>query len=269
MEQDEFAAALESLISERAEEVERGVERLREWLPALPEVEFHRAVEGLCELFYVDTHDRPDLAPSLELAVQALAAAGERVVPRLLDSMRGSDIKSHTFLARALGLVGRPALPALRRFVVTEEDAYSRAFALYALGKIRDPEIREAIPEMVAALVHPDKEVRDSAARALGKVTDVVPADALTEGRRTEIFEALFRVLGDFQPAVRAKAIRSLGKMVRAGYLTRAQEERVGGAARSILGQDEAYNWDRAYIVRRQAEEALRHVVARQGRPAP
>jgi len=268
MEQDELAAALESLISERPEEVERGVGRLREWLPALPEAEFHRAVEGLCELLYVDTHDRPDLAPSLELVVQALAGAGERVVLHLLDLMRGSDIKSHAFLARALGLVGLPALPALRRFLVTEEDPYSRAFALYTLGKIRDPEIREAIPEMVGALVHPDKEVRDSAARALGKVTDVVPAEALAEGRRAEIFEALFRVLGDFQPAVRAKAIRSLGKMVRAGYLTPTQEERVGVAARSILGQDEAFEWDRAYIVRRQAEEALGHVIARQGRRA-
>lgn len=160
-------------------------------------------------------------------------------------------------------MIGRPALPALRRFIATEDDAYSRSFALFAVGKIRDAEVREALPEVVGSLMHPDKEVRDSAARTLGKIAESVPAALLSERHRTEIFEALFRALSDRHPAVRAKTVRSLGKMVRAGYLTPEHEERVRGAILRILGRDEAYEWDRAYIVRREAEEALAHLEAR------
>ena len=256
-------AAVEALRGARADEIDEGVRFLHERLPGLSEAELRTATEALCTLFYVDTHDRPDLQPSLELAVGALASVGPRVVSHLLELMKGSDMKSHFYLARTLGVIGRPALAGLRRFIATEDDPYSRSFALFAVGKIRDPEVREALPEVVGSLMHPDREVRDSAARALGKIAESVPADLLSERHRTEIFEALLRALSDRHSAVRAKAVRSLGKMVRAGYLTPEHEERVGGAVLRILGHDEAYEWDRAYIVRREAEEALLHLEAR------
>lgn len=263
-------AALEVLRADRAEQIDEGVRFLRDRLPGLAEPELRAATEALCTLFYVDTHDRPDLQSSLDLAVGALVSVGPRVVSHLLELMQGSDMKSHFHLARTLGMIGRPALPALRRFIATEDDPYSRSFALFAVGKIRDPEVREALPEVVGSLMHPDKEVRDSAARALGKIAASVPAELLSERHRTEIFEVLFRTLSDLHSAVRAKAVRSLGKMARAGYLTAEQEACVGAAVLRILGHDEAYEWDRAYIVRREAEEALGHLEARRGvaRPA-
>jgi HEAT repeat protein len=216
-------------------------------------------VEEVCALFYVDTADRPDLQPLLDRAVGVLAAQGTRVVPQLLDLMRGSDIKSHLYLGRTLGAIGRAALPALRRVIATE-DAYSRSFALFAVGKMHDPGVQEALPEVVGSLMHPDKEVRDSAARTLGKIAERVPASALGPERRVEIFEVLFRALSDPQPAVRAKAVRSLGKLARFGYLDAAQEQHVRLAALRILGRDETEEWDRAFIVRREAEETLRHL---------
>jgi HEAT repeat protein len=115
---------------------------------------------------------------------------------------------------------------------------------------------------VIGSLMHPDKEVRDSAARALGKIAEAVPATQLAEDRRAEIFEVLFRTLSDVQPAVRAKAVRSLGKLVRAAYLAPGQEERVRLAIVRILGRDEAHEWDRSFIVRREAEEALRRLEA-------
>jgi HEAT repeat protein len=260
---EDFRSAIESLRSTRVEEIERAIDHLREHLGTLPEEQFRAAVEAMSSLFFVDTYDRPDLESALDRVVEALASAGQKVVHLLLEFMRGSDIKSHLYLATTIGLIGNPALPALRLFVATEEDPYSRSCALFALGKIRDPEVRQALPEMVGSLMHPDKEVRDSAARALGKVVETVPADLLTERRRTEIFEVLFRALADPQPVVRSKCIRSLGKMVRAAYLTTAQEGQVDHAARSILGEDDLHEWDRAYIVRCEATEALRHLEAR------
>lgn len=259
---ESLPAALETLQSDRPEQVAEAVEFLHHSMDAFAEGEFRSAVEGLCSLFYVDTADRPDLAPLLERAQAVLAARGPRVVGQLLGLMSGSDIKSHLHLARTLGDIGRPALPALRRLLATDEDPYSRSFALFAIGKIRDAAVREALPEVLGSLLHPDKEVRDSAARALGKIAAVVPAGQVPEERRGEIFEALFRTLSDFQPAVRAKAVRSLGKMLRAGYLSAEQERRVRVAVLRILGRDEAYEWDRAYIVRKEAEGALASIEA-------
>jgi HEAT repeat protein len=256
---DSLSAALQSLQDERPDRIGEGLEYLRARMGSLPEAEFRGAVEELCSLFYVDTADRPDLQPLLDQAVAVLAAQGPRVVSQVLELMKGSDIKSHLYLARTLAYLGQAALPALRRVIATE-DPYSRSFALFAVGKVHDPAAREALPEVIGSLMHPDKEVRDSAARTLGKIAEAVPATQLGEDRRSEIFEVLFRTLSDVQPAVRAKAVRSLGKLVRAAYLSPAQEERVHRAVLRILGRDEAHEWDRAFIVRREAEEALRQL---------
>jgi hypothetical protein len=256
---DSLSAALRSLQGDRPVAIGEGLEYLRASMGGLPEAQFRGAVEELCSLFYVDTADRPDLQPLLDRAVEVLAAQGPRVVAQLLELMKGSDIKSHLYLARTLAYVGQAALPALRRVIATE-DPYSRSFALFAVGKVHDPAVREALPEVIGSLMHPDKEVRDSAARALGKIAEAVPATQLDEDRRAEMLEALFRTLSDVQPAVRAKAVRSLGKLVRAAYLSPAQEQRVRVAVLRILGRDEAQEWDRAFIVRREAEEALRHL---------
>jgi len=255
-------AALRSLRGDRPEAIAEGLEHLGARLQSLPEIEFRGAVEEVCSLFYVDTADRPDLQPLLDRAVVILAVQGARVIPQLLELMRGSDIKSHLYLGRTLGAMGRSALPALRRVIATE-DHYSRSFALFAVGKIHDPAVREALPEVIGSLMHPDKEVRDSAARTLGKIAERVPASQIGQDRRAEIYEVLFRALSDAQPAVRAKAVRSLGKLARFGYLDAAQEERVRLAVLRILGRDEAQEWDRAFIVRREAEESLRYLAAR------
>jgi HEAT repeat protein len=259
---DSLSAALRSLHSDRPEAIAEGLEFIGARMGSLPDAELRGAVEEVCALFYVDTADRPDLQPLLDQAVAILAAQGVRVVPQLLELMKGSDIKSHLYLGRTLGAIGKAALPALRQVIATE-DPYSRSFALFAVGKIHDPAAREALPEVIGSLMHPDKEVRDSAARTLGKIAEALPAGQLDGARRSEIFEVLFRALSDTQPAVRAKAVRSLGKLARLGYLESAQKEHVRLAVLRILGRDEAYDWDRAFIVRREAEETLRHLDAR------
>ncbi len=254
---DSLAEAIQALSGASRDEVERAVHDLGQRLPNLPEADFRAVVEGLCSLFYIDAYDRPDLEPALDLAVHYLGRQGVRVVPLLLEFMEGSDIKSHMHLAQAVAAVGSPALAHLRRFIATADDPYSRSFGLFALGKLRDPAIEQALPEVLGALMHPDQEVRDSASRTLGKIAQVVPPDRLTLRRRTEMFEALFRILDDRMPGVRAKGVRSLGKLAAAGYLTGAQEDQLRATLRRLLGHDDAYDWDKAFIVRREAEEAL------------
>ena len=65
------------------------------------------------------------------------------------------------------------------------------------------------------------------------------------------------RAAGDAQPAVRAKAMRSLGKMAAAGLLTRPRRALLDKAARAALGESGVYTWDDSYVVRREARETL------------
>jgi len=252
---------LDALASELADAdpgvVRRAVDRVGAHLGRLDEAGFRRAVEMLTSLFYVDIADLPDLEAVLDHTVEVLAARGRRVVPHLLRQMQGSDIKSHLWLARALGRMGADALPSLRTLLATAEDPYSRAFALYAIGKMSTPGVVRALPEVIGSLMHPDREVRDSAARTLGRIAAAAPAKSFTPRRRREMFETLLRAAGDAQPAVRAKAMRSLGKMAAAGLLNRPQRRIVEAAARAALGEGESYTWDHAYIVRREARETL------------
>ena len=259
-----MAGDLEALLVElqglEAGPITRAVERLEELLPSLDPADRQRTVDALCGLFYIDLYDREDLQPAVAAAERALTRLGESIIPTLIHMMEGSDFKSHLHLARVLGRIGEPAIPHLSRLVATAEEGYSRSFALYAIGKIRSPEVHRALTEVVGSMMHPDSEVRDSAARTLGKIVDVVPAKTLTERRRSEIFLALSRASTDAQPAVRAKAVRSLGKMVRGGYLSEGQQAQLRGRLDAILGQGNEESWDRAYVVRREAQEALRHL---------
>lgn len=257
MKPEELATIISGLESSDPGDVLRSVGRLREELPGLTGAELRRSVEALCGLFYVDVFDRPDLEPALEAAEEALALAGEPVIPILIRLIEGTDIKSHMHVARVLGRIGAASLPHLRRVLATAEDPYSRSFALFAIGKIKAPVVHEALPEAVGALMHPDKEVRDSAARALGKIVEVVPPAALSERRRREIFDALCRAIGDVQPAVRAKAARSLGKLAAYGYLDADMTLQLRTVLEKLITRGEETDWDRAYIVRREALEAL------------
>ena len=247
----------ENLASEDPEIVSAAVRALKRRLPVLTGADYRRAVEAVCSLFYIDTADKPDLEEALEAATRLLADQGLRTIPILLAQMQTSDIKSHIYLARTLGRMGPIALPKLRDLLATSEDPYARAFALYAIGKMTCPQVARAIPEALGGLMHPDKEVRDTAARTLGKIAQVVPAGRLTPRRRREMFEGLLRAARDPQAPVRAKAMRSLGKLAAGGLLNRAQKGALGEAARAALGESDEYGWDNSYIVRREAKETL------------
>ena len=260
MDHAELDRLLEELHAAGAAEIMEAITRLQSRLRSLDLSQLPRAVEAICDLFYIDLFDRPDLQPALDRAEEALAeaaGAGPSVIPLLIRQMEGSDIKSHMHLARVLGRIGTPALSHLRRVVATSEDPYGRSFALFAIGKIKSPAVHEALPEVVGALMHPDKEVRDSAARTVGKIVEVVAPLDLSERRRTEMYEALCRVISDPLPALRAKATRSLGKMAQRGYLDSTQRRDLRARLESLVTRGETTDWDRAFIVRRQAQEAL------------
>lgn len=71
------------------------------------------------------------------------------------------------------------------------------------------------------------------------------------------MYESIFGFLSNPHVLVKKNAVRALGKMLRKGLLSEEHEKKVYKAFLGITGRDEHHNWDRAFIVRRKAEEFL------------
>jgi hypothetical protein len=74
---------------------------------------------------------------------------------------------------------------------------------------------------------------------------------------KKEMLEAIRVNLGDSSAGVRSKAIRSYGKLARHGHLDKEERQNCKETCELLLGADDQYDWDRAYIVRKEAQEAL------------
>ena len=88
--------------------------------------------------------------------------------------------------------------------------------------------------------------------------------DQLTQDEKSQIFENLVQRLSDEGHGVRSKSIRSLGKMARFNLLDRDQTKRLRAIVDRTLGIDESYQWDRAYIVRKEAQQILDFLKSKQ-----
>ncbi len=242
-------------------------EKLREGL-ALVRKEIARAgsraapplFELVSMLFYIDPLDRPDLLPVLDEAVDLVVGFGDRVIPALVEKLDAGDVKAQMAAGHALGRIGADAIrPLIEEYAVAVDDSH-RAFILYALGKIRSPGVIAAARLALEAAASPDLELRDTATRALGRFAEAIPPAELPEETRVEFLARLEANLADRNTGVRAKAIRAVGKMAQKGHLRPAEREALGKACHRIVGDDEAFDWDRAYVIRREAEEALRYL---------
>ncbi len=241
-------------------EMRKGLELVREEIARIGSREARPLFELVAALFYIDPLDRPALLPVLDEAVDLVVGFGEWVIPVLVEKLDAGDVKAQIAAAHALGRIGADAVgPLVDEYAAATDDSH-RAFILYALGKVRSPKVAAAARLALEAAASPDLELRDTATRALGWFADAVPPGGVPEELRREFVARLRANLADTNTGVRAKAIRSLGKMARQGHLRPEEKELLGKACHSLIGDDEAFDWDRAFVVRREAEEALRYV---------
>jgi len=246
------------LASHDPADLHRGLELVKAAAPGADPQGCERLCEVILPLFYIDPLDHPEHIPVIEEAIMVVAGLGEAVIPPLIQNLEMGDVKAQMAIASALGWKGAKAVdPLIAEYESTCPDPSCRAFLLYALGKIKAPEIVKAAPLAVAAARSADLELRDTATRALGKFAEAIPAGGLAEGLRLAFQEALQANLGDFSAGVRAKAVRSLGKLARYGHLNGRERWELAAILRRILGKDERFEWDRAYVVRKEAQEAL------------
>jgi HEAT repeat protein len=253
------------LTSTRPEELRKGLELARQEIARVGSREAKPLFEIVSTIFYIDPLDRPDLVPIVDDAVSLVAGFGQWVIPMLIDHLEAGDIKAQMAVGHALGRIGTEAVGPLIATYSASADPATRTFILYAIGKVKSPRVVEAASLVLEAARSDDIELRDTATRVIGKLAESIPADGLTDELRRAFLERLHENLGDTSAVVRAKAVRSLGKLAKAGHLRPGEREDLEAVCKRLLGHDESFEWDRAYVVRREAEETLRHV--RGGRP--
>lgn len=241
-------------------EIRKGLRLVREEIARVGATESKPLFEMLSTLFYIDPLDRPDLVPVLDEAISLAAEFGKWVVPALVEQLDAGDLKAQMAAAQALGRIGEGAFGPLIAAYVSSKDSARQQFALYALGKIKSPKIVEAAHLALEAAQSSDLELRDTGTRAIGKFVESIPPSNLSQNLRIEFIKVLQKNLGDPNPSIRAKAIRSLGKLAKHGHLSPNERKKLKATCLLILGKDENYEWDRAYAVRREAEEALSYV---------
>jgi HEAT repeat protein len=251
---EKIKALLNSLDSE---EIHQGLVLIREELPNISEEDARSLFEMVSALFYIDLLDHPEHAYVLDEAVNLVADFGEFVVPILLTNLDAGDMKAQLTIGHAFGRVGESALVPLLESYKCEESEECRIFLVYALGKIRSPKVLEAFEQVLRAAQSENLELRDTAIRALGNFVEVIPAGELPEDYKKDMLAAIQVNLGDSSAGVRSKAIRSYGKLARFGHLSQEEKGKCKDTCELLLGVDEKFEWDRAYIVRKEAQDAL------------
>jgi uncharacterized protein YjgD (DUF1641 family) len=249
------------LASTKPEDLYKGLNMVKQEIPKADSEKAKSLFEMVSVIFYIDLLDHPELTSILDEAINIAVSFGDWIIPILLEQLDSSDLKAQMAIGHALGRIGSDAIkPLVNEYQSTTEPA-RQTFILYAMGKIKSPEILRAAHLALKAAESPNFELRDTATRAIGKFAESIPPSDLPEDLREAFFERLQNNIEDANPGIRAKAIRSLGKLAKHGHLNAAEREKLKTICQVLMGTDEAYSWDRAYVVRKEAEETLRHTL--------
>jgi HEAT repeat protein len=260
MERSSWNSAFQKLRAADGYEVVEGLEEIDREIDRLRGKDLNEAILAVSTLFYIDLFDRPDLSPALDRAFKILVSLGEKAIPLVLYQIKEADLNAQVHLSRALGQIGKPAIRPLLKQYSGSFDPNVRCSCLYALSKIREPEMARVLPKVIEAMDDSNGDVRDTATRTLGKLVEHLDPQRISQLVRNRMFKAVVRNLSDLNSGIRAKAVRSIGKMAKFGFLGSKEKSTAKKAMGRILGLDEAFDWDRAYVVRMEAEEAIKHL---------
>jgi len=94
----------------------------------------------------------------------------------------------------------------------------------------------------------------------LGKIFETLEPSDIDPIILETVYNVLINRASDFRSPIRAKAVRSLGKLAKKGFLNEKQKKQLEKLCKRVLGQDEHFEWDRAFIVRKEAKETLKYL---------
>lgn len=206
-------------------------------------------------------HDHAGITAMAKLAIRAehlIAGFGCDVVPFLLEELINADSESAAYLGKAIALNQCPNVDALMQaWDENWDDDFASINIIQTLSYFKDPEVVKAVPQILVACKSANFQVRAMALYTIGKLALRLDPGVFSEATLLSMFDTVFNMLADSKPLVRKNAARSLGKMQKRGLLTDKQRLQTLAAFKAILGTDGRHNWDRAFIVRHEAEHFL------------
>ncbi len=215
--------------------------------------------EALFEVFNHAHHTHSSSMPKVAVrAGKRIAKFGPELIPLLFRHLVETDSETAVYYGKALARNGREGLdylvPKLNEFRDREHDLIN---LIQALAYFKIPEASSTIPFVLSVAQHVNHQVTSVALYTTGRLAEKLPTSAFSDELRHFIFNSSFRFLSHAQGLVRKNAARTLGKMMRRGLLSEEDEKKVYKAFLAITGRDDHHNWDRAFIVRREAEDFL------------
>lgn len=230
-----------------------------ELLEDLTSEEKNDLTAALSIIFY--HHDHAGITAMAKLAVRAeqlIAGFGCEVVPFLLEELINADSESAAYLGKAIALNPCPNIDiVLEAWDKNLDDDFASINIIQALSYFKTQQVIKAMPQIIVASKSANFQVRAIAVYAAGKLAIRLKPTDFSDELKLSMFDAVFELLADSKPLVRKNAARALGKMQKRGILNDKQRLKALGAFKAILGTDGQHSWDRAFIVRHEAEHFL------------
>jgi ferredoxin--NADP+ reductase len=242
----------------REEDVAEGI-KLAESLQNLTIDEKQELAEELSEIFYF--HDHSGITAMAKLAIRAeqiIASLGNEVVPYLISELINADSESAAYFGKAIAFNKDSDVQAiLDAWTEHEEDDFAVVNLIQTLSYYRTEDSIKAFPQLLVATKAENFQLRGMATYALGKLMERKKKDVFSAELQLKLYDAIYERLSDSKPIVRQQAAHALGQMQHKRLLTEPQRIQVLAAFNAILGRDNRHKWDRAFIVRSEAEKFL------------
>jgi len=255
---DRVNPIIQSLDIHSAESVSKALTAARALTNLRPEEKLSLA-KSFSELFFHAHHTGSTRLPKLAVNTEKLLARlGEEMIPFLFNEIREADTESAVYFGKSLARNGVAGL----EFILAKLDDYrdhdhDLINLLQVFSYFKLPEAAKAIPAILRAAQHNNHQVTSMGLYSVGRLVQKLRPNTFSEELRWKMFEDVFKFLSNPQVLVRKNAARTLGKMLRKGLLSNENEKKLHKTFLAITGHDEHHNWDRAFIVRREAEDFL------------
>jgi len=249
---------LKKLSSANSNIIMEGIQEITEFVKTgIDSDDISIVFDALTSLYYMDTFGRKELTAAVELAQKTTASLGPVIIPLIIEKIHDTDIRSELLFAQTCGLMGPSAINPLLEIFSDKHSSVDTAFALYAFGKIKSPEIQTALPIILEEIKSPKKETEDTAVRALGKICESMDPAKLSEDEKEKIFNTFLRKSQHSNQVIRSKVIRGFGKFIRYHFSDDIQKNEIRNIVQNVLGLGDEGDRDPSYLVRREAQEVL------------
>lgn len=255
---DRVQLILRELDPHSADSVSHALDQVRD----LPDLDTHEKItlaEAFFEVFAHAHHTHSSTMPKVAVrAGKRIAKFGPELIPTLFAHLVDADSETAVYYAKALARNGTAGLDFLVPKLTEYRDRDNTLINLIqALAYFKVSEAASVIPFVLSAAQHINHQVSAVALYTVGRLAEKLPPASFSEELRHFMFNSSFRFLSHAQGLVRKNAARTLGKMLRRELLSTEDEKKLYKAFLAITGRDDHHNWDRAFIVRREAEDFL------------